>query len=46
MVHFWGVGIFETESPFSPSWSGAHYIDQVGLELAEIQLPLPPESWY
>ena len=24
---------------------GTHYVDQVGLELTEICLPLPPECW-
>ena len=37
--------LFETGSPFSPSWPGAHYVDQAGLELTEIHLPLPPECW-
>ena len=33
-------GLFETESPCSPSWPETHSVDQVGLELC---LPLPPE---
>lgn len=27
------------------SWAGTHYLDQAGLKLVVIFLPLPPESW-
>ena len=46
--YFFGGGLFETPPkglPFSPSWPAAHYVDQAGLELTEICMPLPPESW-
>ena len=29
----------------SPSCPGTHSVDQPGLELMEIRLSLPPESW-
>ena len=40
------VGRFlETRSPCSSTWPGAHCVDQAGLYLTEIHLPLPPECW-
>ena len=42
-------GLFETGFPFSPSWPGAHYVDQAGLELTEICLrqgfSIKPGTW-
>ena len=29
----------------SPGYSGTHIVDQAGLELIEIHLPLPPDCW-
>ena len=39
LAHFTGFLI-----PF-PGWPGTCYVDQAGLKLTEIYLPLPPESW-
>lgn len=45
---FFGGGFFFSFKtrvlPYS-SWPGTHYVDQYGLKLAVILLPLPPESW-
>ena len=30
----------------SPGFPGTHSVDQVGLELVELILPLPPECWH
>jgi hypothetical protein len=30
---------------FSAVWPGTHSVDQAGLNLTEIHLPLPPECW-
>lgn len=37
------VFVFETRSQCCPGCLGTHNVDQVGLKLSEIFLPLPPE---
>jgi hypothetical protein len=32
----------KTVSPYGSGWPGTHYVDQTGLRLTEIHLPLPP----
>ena len=29
----------------SPGYPGIHFVDQAGLKLREIHLPLPPQCW-
>ena len=29
----------------NPGYPGTHSVDQAGLELTDIHLPLPPECW-
>ena len=43
--------VFETEAPCNPGWLRTHYVDQIGLKLTEIHLPLLPNArikdmWY
>ena len=42
---FFMVLVFLSQDLSGPSWPGTHYVDQAGLELTEIHLPLPPEYW-
>ena len=37
------VLFFKTRTLCSTGCPGTHYVDQAGLELTEIHLPLPPE---
>lgn len=34
-ISFLGGCLFETRSPYSPSWPRTHYVGQTGLELTE-----------
>ena len=40
LIYFY---VFETGSPCRPSRPGTHSVDQAGLELTRICLPLPPK---
>ena len=45
MLRFFPFWLFETVSLCSPGCFGTHHVDQAGLELTEIDLPLPPKCW-
>jgi hypothetical protein len=48
LIFFWSfvVVVFQDRvSLFSPGFSGTCSVDQAGLELTELRLPLPPKCW-
>lgn len=44
-MYFMYLYFFETVSLCNPVWLGTCYVDQTGLEIIEIHLPLSPKCW-
>jgi hypothetical protein len=45
VVCFFFKFCYVSRKSLSTGWPRTQYVDQAGLELSEIHLPLPPEFW-